>query len=331
MVAGGRRPRDRRLDVAVRLSPIPLAFAVSAVAGFLFVWGERRKERAEHDVGVELFGIPSFRNGNIAAMIVSLGEFGIILSLPFWLQNVIGYSALQTGLVLLALAIGSFVASGFAGAFGNRVAPVTIVRVGLAAEIVGVAGLGFVIGAGHVLGGARAVPVRLRVRRGSCDRSADGCGAEGCAGEKSGQGSGTQSTARQIGSALGIAILGTVLFTTHGRPPGRQLDDRGCRPTQRDRSCPPWSTARGQPSPGSPRSRPPRASPPMRRRRSPRHAARGVLRGRISGGRVPRDSVARRRSQEGNARWRIRSTRLQRRYEQPGERERRRQMSVGDA
>ncbi len=32
--------------------------------------------------------------------------------------------------------------------------------------------------------------------------------------ERSGQGSGTQSTARQVGSALGIAILGTVLFLT---------------------------------------------------------------------------------------------------------------------
>jgi hypothetical protein len=32
--------------------------------------------------------------------------------------------------------------------------------------------------------------------------------------ERSGQGSGTQSTARQIGSAFGIAILGTVLFAT---------------------------------------------------------------------------------------------------------------------
>jgi hypothetical protein len=31
--------------------------------------------------------------------------------------------------------------------------------------------------------------------------------------EKAGQGSGTQSTARQVGSALGIAVLGTMLFT----------------------------------------------------------------------------------------------------------------------
>ena len=32
--------------------------------------------------------------------------------------------------------------------------------------------------------------------------------------DKSGQGSGSQSTVRQIGSALGIAVLGTVLFTS---------------------------------------------------------------------------------------------------------------------
>ena len=40
--------------------------------------------------------------------------------------------------------------------------------------------------------------------------------------DRSGAGSGTQSTSRQVGSALGIAILGTVLFTTRGS----QLDSR---------------------------------------------------------------------------------------------------------
>ena len=39
----------------------------------------------------------------------------------------------------------------------------------------------------------------------------------------SGQGSGTQSTSRQIGSAFGIAILGTVLFSTLGAQLSRKL------------------------------------------------------------------------------------------------------------
>jgi EmrB/QacA subfamily drug resistance transporter len=115
------------------LSIIPLTFAVTILAGAAFVlWGLHRQRVGKTTLlAFSLFSIPSFRNGNIAALIVSLGEFGIILSLPLWLQNVLGYDALQTGFVLLALAIGSFVASGFAGAFGNRVSPVTIVRVGL--------------------------------------------------------------------------------------------------------------------------------------------------------------------------------------------------------
>lgn len=43
--------------------------------------------------------------------------------------------------------------------------------------------------------------------------------------EQSGQGSGTQSTSRQIGSALGIAILGTVLFAGLGALMSSRLAD----------------------------------------------------------------------------------------------------------
>ena len=68
-----------------------------------------------------------------------------MLSLPLWLQNVVGYDTLQTGFVLVALTLGSFAASGFSGAMGSRVTPITLVRAGIAAEIVGVAGLGWAI------------------------------------------------------------------------------------------------------------------------------------------------------------------------------------------
>lgn len=200
------------------ISPIPFAFLIAILAGVAFVlWGLRRERRGESTMlAFGLLRIPSFRNGNIAAMIVSLGEFGIILSLPLWLQNVLGYDALQTGFVILALAIGSFVASGFAGAFGNRISPVLIVRVGILAEIAGlvlvavaitpdaqwwqiVPGL-FVYGFGVGCATAQLTGVVLK------DVPL----------EQSGQGSGTQSTARQVGSALGIAILGTILFTSLG-------------------------------------------------------------------------------------------------------------------
>lgn len=218
------------------LSPVPVAFAVAILGLVAFIaWGNHRRRQGRSTlIAFGLFRIPSFRNGNIAALVVSLGEFGIILALPLWLQFVLGFEAVQTGLILLALAIGSFVASGLAGALSGRVAPVWMVRAGLVAEIIGVAAIAwiiapdaswvplvpalFVYGLGVGLATAQLTGVVL----------ADVPVTEG------GQASGTQSTFRQLGAALGIAILGTILFTSTASVLSARLDDRGLPAEQRD-------------------------------------------------------------------------------------------------
>jgi hypothetical protein len=67
---------------------------------------ERKREAAGKNVilDLNLFNISSFRNGSIAAGIISLGEFGLLFAIPIWLQNVEGLSAISSGLVLLWLA-----------------------------------------------------------------------------------------------------------------------------------------------------------------------------------------------------------------------------------
>ncbi len=210
------------------VSPIPFAFLITLLALAAFIaWGLRRQRRGESTMlAFGLLRIPSFRNGNIAALIVSLGEFGIILSLPLWLQNVLGYDALQTGFVILALAVGSFVASGFAGAFGNRIAPVLIVRVGILAEIVGLVIVALAISPSaqwwQIVPGLFVYGFGV----GCATAQLTGVVLKDVPLEQSGQGSGTQSTSRQIGSALGIAILGTVLFTSLGSGLTSRLEER---------------------------------------------------------------------------------------------------------
>ncbi|WP_311243267.1 MFS transporter [Microbacterium sp. WCS2018Hpa-23] len=231
-----QRPQIGEWTWPLDLSPIPLAFALALVSLIAFIaWGVHRERRGKSTLlALTLFSIPSFRNGNIAATVVSLGEFGIILALPLWLQFVLGFDALQTGLLLLALAGGSFVASGAAGAASGKVAPVWVVRAGLIAEIIGVAGVGFVIapdaswvplipflfvyGLGVGLATAQLTGVVL----------ADVPVAD------SGAASGTQSTSRQLGAALGVAVLGTVLFTSTAGILASSLDDRGLSADQRD-------------------------------------------------------------------------------------------------
>ena len=158
-------------------------------------------------------------------MIVSLGEFGIILSLPLWLQNVIGYNALQTGLVLLALAIGSFAASGLSSVVLDKITAVAIVRVGIVAEILGVAGLGLVISANSTWLSIIPFLFVYGFGVGLATAQLTGVVLKDVPVNKSGQGSGTASTARQIGSALGIAILGTILFTSVGTSLNARLAD----------------------------------------------------------------------------------------------------------
>ncbi len=217
------------------LSPIPVAFVVgiAALTGFVAVEVHRNRSGLVSMLDVSLFGITSFRNGNIAAAIVSLGEFGLIFALPLWLQNVLGYTAFQTGLVLLALAGGSFLASGLVPGVAHRFGPITAVRVGLVLEFAGVAGLGVFLSSDSswiLLVSFLAV---YGVGVGFATSQLTGVVLADVPVAKSGQGSGTQSTSRQVGSALGIAVLGTVLFSVLGAQFDASLASRGVASTER--------------------------------------------------------------------------------------------------
>lgn len=212
------------IDWTWSLSPVPVALAVGIVALALFGWVERRRNAAGKVVllDLSLFEIPSFRNGNIAAAIVSLGEFGLLFSLPLWFQNVRGYSAFETGLELLPLAVGSFVASGFGAQLGGRRGAAFVVRLGIALELVGVAGVGVVVTPDAAWWSTVPALFVYGLGVGLATAQLTGVVLADVPVAQSGQGSGTQSTTRQIGSALGIAVLGTVLFTVLGT----QLSDR---------------------------------------------------------------------------------------------------------
>jgi EmrB/QacA subfamily drug resistance transporter len=214
------------------VSPVPVAFAVGI--GFLlaFVAVERRRNAAGRVVLLDLglFSIPSFRNGNIAAAIVSLGEFGLLFALPLWFENVRGYSAFETGIALLPLAIGSFAASGFGAQLAGRKGPVFVVRLGIALELAGVAGIGAIVGPGTAWWATVPALFVYGLGVGLATAQLTGVVLADVPVANSGQGSGTQSTSRQIGSAFGIAILGTVLFTTLGAQLSHKLAALGPLP-----------------------------------------------------------------------------------------------------
>lgn len=217
------------------ISPIPVFIAIGLVALSAFWRYELGLNRAGKTalLDLSLFSIASFRNGNIAAAIVSLGEFGLLFALPLWLQNVLGYSAFGTGAILLALALGSFVASGAAAQMTGKQGPVKVVRLGILLELIGVAAIGAVISVETSLYLLLPGLFVYGIGVGLATAQLTGVVLADVPVERSGQASGTSSTTRQLGSALGIAILGTVLFTSFGNDFDQRLSDMGVAPAAR--------------------------------------------------------------------------------------------------
>ena len=198
-----------------QISIIPISLGISLVAFVVFYLWERYREKAHKNVllDLNLFHIASFRNGSIAALIISMGEFGLLFAIPLWLQNVLGLSPIDSGLVLLWLAGGSFLASGAAGALSGKLPAATVVRIGVGLELAAVASVAVFanVDAGWVSVAPSLFVYGLGI--GLATAQLTGVIMVDVPFEKAGQGSGTQSTARQVGSALGIAVLGTMLFT----------------------------------------------------------------------------------------------------------------------
>lgn len=209
------------------ISIVPVAFLIGVLALIAFALLEVRRNRTGKAVllDLSLFSLSSFRNGNIAVAIVSLGEFGLLFALPLWLQNVLGYTAFKTGQVLLALALGSFLAAGFGARLAQQRGAIFVVRIGIALEIVGILGIGVVASPTANIWPVIMLLFFYGMGVGLATAQLTGVVLVDVPVASSGQGSGIQSTMRQLGSALGIAILGTVLFTGLGSQLNKSLAD----------------------------------------------------------------------------------------------------------
>ncbi len=198
------------------ISVIPVSLAIFVISTVLFVLWERSREKAQKNVILDLglFGISSFRNGSIAAGIISMGEFGLLFAIPLWLQNVQGLSAISSGLVLLWLAGGAFLASAVGGALSGKLSATNAVRIGVFLELIAVAGIAFIASTSGGWQGIAPFLAIYGIGIGLATAQLTGVIMVDVPLEKTGQASGSQSTVRQIGSALGIAVLGTVLFTS---------------------------------------------------------------------------------------------------------------------
>ena len=195
------------------ISIVPVAFAVAALALTLFVVWERHREKVRRSalLDLHLFKLPTFSWGNTTAAMVAVGEFALIFVLPLYLINALGLDVMGAGLVLAAMALGAFGSGASARHLAARFGAPGTVLIGLGLEVVGALSLALLIrpdSSGWLVG----IPlVVYGLGLGLASAQLTGTVLRDVPVEVSGQGSATQSTVRQIGSALGTAFAGAAL------------------------------------------------------------------------------------------------------------------------
>jgi EmrB/QacA subfamily drug resistance transporter len=201
-------------DAAVSFIPVLAAVSTALLLAFWRVEVRRKAAGSFYLFDFDIWRVPTFRFGNLAGTIVSLGEFGLLFALPLFLQGVLGLSAFETGLVFLSLAIGAFFAAPAAAGIARRFGPRRVITLGMGLEAVGIIWTTLLIAAD--LDPWAIVPSLFvyGVGVGFATAQLTSVVLADVPPRESGLASGTNSTMRQVGSALGIAILGTVLFST---------------------------------------------------------------------------------------------------------------------
>ncbi len=195
------------------VSAVPVAFAIAAVALTLFVIWERHRERVQRSalLDLNLFVLPTVSGGNLTAAMVAVGEFAIIFVLPLFLINALGLDVMGAGLVLAAMAIGAFLSGAAARHLAARLGAPGTVLLGLGLEVVGAVVMALLLTSTSP-GWLIAVPlVVYGLGLGLASAQLTGTVLRDVPVDSSGQASATQSTVRQIGSALGTAFAGAAL------------------------------------------------------------------------------------------------------------------------
>jgi EmrB/QacA subfamily drug resistance transporter len=150
---------------------------------------------------------------NIIGFGLGTAIFGMFFLLSLYMQQVLGYSPLETGVAYLTVALLAVVASGIAQALVTRIGVRPVLASGLAMLAVGLVLFTQVSVGGSYVSDLLAGFILIGVGLGFSFVPVSIAALAGISGREAGLASGLINTSQQIGGALGLAILVTVSTT----------------------------------------------------------------------------------------------------------------------
>jgi EmrB/QacA subfamily drug resistance transporter len=186
-------------------------FTAAAVLLVGFVGWEARVE--EPLVRLGIFRLQTVTGANVAGFILGSALFAMFLMLTLYMQQVLGYSAMKTGIAYLAVAGTSIFWAGLASQLVTKIGVKPVLVTGMSLLTVGIAYFTQVSVGGSYL--ADLLPGFLLVAIGMAFAfvSISIAALAGVEDAEQGLASGLINTSQQIGGALGIAVLSTIATT----------------------------------------------------------------------------------------------------------------------
>ncbi|MFF3572033.1 MFS transporter [Nocardia jiangxiensis] len=186
--------------------------ALAVLAGAGFGWWEHRSEHPMLPLGV--FRNRDFTGTCLTLLLMVFGMGAVLLILTQYLQFVLGYGPMRAGWALLPYAVAAAVFNGLGATLGKTVSNKTLI----------VAGLAVMAGAFAVLANADSYPwvlasmMIMGIGGGLAGPAAYSSILNAIPVEHAGVGSAMNDTLQQVGQAISIAVIGSVLagvYTAH--------------------------------------------------------------------------------------------------------------------
>ena len=189
------------------------AFAVAGASLLAFVLLERY-QRAPM-LPLELFRSGTYTGANLVVLLVALAMFGVFFFLSLYMQNVLGYSAIQTGAAFLPMTILIILLAPVAGKASDRIGSRGLMTAGMiliATQLLYFSRLGIDATFWDLLPaflvGGIGMSLTMTPSAAAATRSVPV--------DKAGVGSAVLNASRQIGGSLGIAIIGAIMVLEAG-------------------------------------------------------------------------------------------------------------------
>jgi EmrB/QacA subfamily drug resistance transporter len=168
-------------------------------------------------VEFHFFADRNFLGAVVVALIVSFAMLGVFFFLALYLQNILGYSALEAGVRFLPSTLMIVLVAPVAGRMADRVGPRWLIAAGLAivaASLYSFSGIAVDSSYGELLPGFMLLGIGIALTMSPMTAAA----MNAVAVEKAGIASGVLSMFRMVGGSLGVAVTGAIFQGAVGNP-----------------------------------------------------------------------------------------------------------------